>query len=57
MLIDSEELRARMYHEAFEVDSDMQMWDGGCWIRYKLFENVLNEQILEEKRRQNDYKM
>lgn len=57
MTIDSEELREKMYHEAFEVDSDMQKWDGGCWIRYKLFENVLNEQILEEKRRQNDYKM
>lgn len=30
-----------MYHEAFEVDSDMQKWDGGCWIRYKLFEKIL----------------
>ena len=36
--IDIEELSARMYREAFEKDSDMQKWDGGCWIRYKLFE-------------------
>ena len=28
-----------MYHEAFEVDSDMQKWESGCWIRYKMFEN------------------
>ena len=32
-----------MYHEAFEKDSDMQKWDSGCWIRYKLFENVLRD--------------
>lgn len=31
-----------MYHEAFETDSDMQKWDSGCWIRYKLFENALD---------------
>jgi len=40
-LISIEELRSRMYHEAFEVDSDLQKYDSGCWIRYKLFENVL----------------
>ena len=31
----------QMYHEAFETDSDMQKWDSGCWIRYKMFENAL----------------
>lgn len=41
-LIDADELEATMYHEAFETDSDMQKWDSGCWIRYKMFENVLN---------------
>ena len=30
-----------MYHEAFEADTDMQKWDGGCWIRYKMFENCV----------------
>lgn len=40
-LIDAEELRKQMYHEAFETDSDMQKWDSGCWIRYKMFENAL----------------
>ena len=40
-LIDADILRQRMYHEAFETDSDMQKWDSGCWIRYKMFENVL----------------
>ena len=42
-LIDADELRKRMYHNAFEVDSDMQKWDGGCWIRYKVFENAIED--------------
>lgn len=42
--INADDLRSRMYHEAFEKDTDMQKWDSGCWIRYKLFENVLDEQ-------------
>lgn len=37
-MVNIEELSDMMYHEAFETDSDMQKWDGGCWIRYKLFE-------------------
>lgn len=40
-LIDAGELRAAMYHNAFEKDSDMQRWDSGCWIRYKMFEKVI----------------
>lgn len=40
-LIDADELSGRMYHEAFEKDSDMQKWEQGCWIRYKVFENCL----------------
>lgn len=40
-LIDADELRAAMYHEAFEKDSDMQRWDSGCWIRYKMFEKAI----------------
>lgn len=39
-LIDADALRARMYHEAFETDSDMQRWESGCWIRYKMFERT-----------------
>lgn len=42
-LIKVNDLVEAMYHEAFEVDSDMQKWDSGCWIRYKLFENVLSK--------------
>jgi len=42
ILIDADALRQRMYHEAFEADTDMQRWDSGCWIRYKLFENCLD---------------
>lgn len=38
-LTDIDELSSRMYHEAFETDTDLQKWDGGCWIRYKMFEN------------------
>ena len=40
--ISRQALRQGMYHEAFEVDSDMQKWDGGCWIRYKLFEKIID---------------
>ena len=40
-LIDADVLREVMYHEAFEKDTDMQKWDGGCWIRYKMFENAI----------------
>ena len=42
-LIDADALIERMYHDAFETDTDMQKWDGGCWIRYKMFENAINE--------------
>ena len=42
-LIDREALRKAMYHEAFEVDSDLQKWDAGCWIRYKMFENTIDD--------------
>lgn len=38
-LINADELNELMYHEAFETDSEMQKWDSGCWIRYKMFEN------------------
>ena len=41
-LIDRNVLRAKMYQEAFESDTDMQKWDSGCWIRYKLFEKVVD---------------
>ena len=40
-LIDADALRDSMYHEAFETDTDMQKWDSGCWIRYKMFENAV----------------
>lgn len=39
--IDKTELSKAMYHESFEKDSELQRWDSGCWIRYKLFENVV----------------
>lgn len=39
-LIDADALRAKMYHEAFETDTPMQKWDSGCWIRYKMFEDM-----------------
>lgn len=41
-LIDGDALRKAMYHEAFETDTDMQRWESGCWIRYKMFENALD---------------
>lgn len=42
-LISRKALQEAMYHEAFEMDSDMQKWDAGCWIRYKMFENHLKD--------------
>lgn len=42
--IDVNKLKSEMYHNAFEIDTDLQKWDNGCWIRYKLFENVIEEQ-------------
>lgn len=51
-LISRKELRDKMFHEAFETDSDMQKWESGCWIRYKLFEEILNEMPIIESRPQ-----
>lgn len=42
-LIDGDALRGKMYHDAFETDSKMQRWDSGCWIRYKMFENNIDD--------------
>ena len=42
-LIDADKLDRIMFHKAFETDSDMQKWDSGCWIRYKMFENSMKE--------------
>ena len=41
-LIDADELSHQMYHQAFETDSNMQKWKSGCWVRYKMFENEMN---------------
>ena len=40
---DLDKLERIMYRKAFETDSDMQKWDSGCWIRYKMFENSMEE--------------
>ena len=42
-LIDGDLLNRNMYHTAFETDTDLQKWDSGCWIRYKMFENIMAE--------------
>ena len=51
-LIDADALINRMYHDAFEIDTDMQKWDSGCWIRYKLFENAIDEQPTIESKQE-----
>lgn len=43
-LINANKLESEMYHNAFEIDTDLQKWDSGCWIRYKMFENVIEKQ-------------
>lgn len=40
--ISKEKLRHAMYHEAFETDTELQKWESGCWIRYRLFTDVLD---------------
>ena len=44
-VISREQFREQMYHRCFEVnnDSNMQKWDSGLWIRYKLFEEELEK--------------
>lgn len=48
-LIDANALENKMYYEAFENDvsynerNPMAKWDSGLWIRYKLFENTIND--------------
>jgi len=39
------EVEEAMYHQCFECDNDedMQKWESGNWIRYKLFENVMEQ--------------
>ena len=44
-LIDADALREHMYHEAFETDTKEQRWDSGCWIRYKMFERIIDSEI------------
>ena len=43
-LIDSNELESEMYHNAFDNRANVKIWNGQCWIRYKLFENTIKEQ-------------
>ena len=52
-LIDRNSLSREMYHEAFETDSELQKWDSGCWIRYKMFEKHINAAhvVIPEERR------
>lgn len=40
-LIDADALRNAMFNSVFLQNTEMQKWDYGCWIRYKLFENCL----------------
>lgn len=52
-LIDKEKLAADMYKACFIEDyyfnKGMQKWDNGNWIRYKVFEKILEKQPSAEK--------
>lgn len=41
-LIDKDTIQKEMYHKSFETDDDRQKWDSGLWIRYKIFEEAVN---------------
>ena len=55
-LIDMDDFSHAMYHEAFEVDSDMQKWESGCWIRYKMFEKLRDSApvVIPAERREDE---
>lgn len=42
-LIDADALDQAMYHKAFEVYDGRTMWNSGCWIRYKIYEEASRE--------------
>lgn len=49
--ISSEKLYEALYKEAFEGSSPDKKWNAsGCWIRFNLFENVLDKQSAEDVR-------
>lgn len=54
-LINREALKEAMYHEAFETDSDEQRWDGGCWIRYKMFERIVDSMASQPAQRKGKW--
>lgn len=54
-LISRLELGRAMYHEAFEKDSDEQRWDGGCWIKYKMFERVVESLPAAQERKKGEW--
>ncbi len=53
-LIDANELRRRMYEAAMVNDSEDQRWDSGCWIRYRLFERIVDEMVKEADDAENN---
>ena len=42
-LIDADALSNAMYRKSFETDDGRQRWDGGLWIRYRVFEEARDE--------------
>lgn len=42
-LIDADALNEAMYRKSFETDDGRQRWDGGLWIRYKVFKEARDE--------------
>ena len=42
-LIDADALDEAMYHKSFEVYDGRTMWNSGCWIRYKIYEEASRE--------------
>lgn len=40
-----DDVKNAMYHQCFECNNseDLQKWDSGNWIRYKLFEMVMEQ--------------
>lgn len=42
-LVDADALSNAMYRKSFETNDGRQRWDGGLWIRYKVFEEARDE--------------
>ena len=42
-MIEARALESEMYRKSFEVDDGRNIWNSGLWIRYKIFEEAIDD--------------